>query len=115
MLVKGNDKPKNVSFKRKSFFLSSNSHPSIELKKKIIVQVQFSAFPPSSPPYPSYPHLPPLISSPAGFVHVFLIDVPEKPSPLSPIIPSHLPSSYCPFVLNFNVSGYIFLLVCFVD
>ena len=29
----------------------------------------------------------------------------------SPIIPSPLPSGYCQFVLNFNVSGYI-LLAC---
>ena len=47
-------------------------------------------------------------SSPFGFVHVSFIHVPDNPSPFSPVIPSHLPSSYCPFVFNFSVSGYIF-------
>ena len=34
---------------------------------------------------------------------------------LSPLFPSPLPSGYCQFVLNFSVSGYICLLVCFAD
>ena len=34
--------------------------------------------------------------------------------PVPPIIPSHLHSGHCQFVLNFNVSGSI-LLICFVD
>ena len=34
-----------------------------------------------------------------------------KPFYLCPCIPSHLPSGYCQFVPNFNISGYI-LLTC---
>ena len=78
----------------------------------IVVQVQLSAFSPSTPPQPQ--PSPPLSPdhNPLGFVHVSFIVVPENPS-LSPppIIPSHLLSGYCPCVLNFNVSGYI-LLAC---
>ena len=39
--------------------------------------------------------------------YMFLKTLPPFPC----IIPSHLPSGYCQFVLNFNVSGYI-LLAC---
>ena len=68
-------------------------------------------FLPTTPPHPSHPHLPPSILAPFGFVYVSFIYVPDNPSPFSCIIPSHLLSGYCQFVLNFNVSGYI-LLAC---
>ena len=81
------------------------------LKLFIVVQVQMSPFPPHHSPHPSYPYFPPLILTPFGFVYVYFIHVPDNPSPFPPIIPSHLPSGYCQFVLNFNVSGYV-LLAC---
>ena len=64
-------------------------------------------------PHPSHPHLSSLISPPLVFsmcpLYTFL-----KTLHLFPyIISSHLPSGYCPFVLNFNISTYI-LLACFV-
>ena len=55
-----------------------------------------------TPPYPSHPHSPSLILPLFGFVHVPFIDVPENPPPFPPIIPSHFPSGYCQFVLNFS-------------
>ena len=78
----------------------------------IVVQVQLSPFLThfSTPP-PSHPHYPPLILFAFGFVQVRFIEVPENPFPFPLIIPSYLPSGYCQFVLNFNVSGYI-LLAC---
>ena len=77
----------------------------------IVIQIQLSPFPPTTPLHHSQTHFPPLILRPFGFVHVFFIHVPKNPSffPPSPIIPSQLPSGYCQFVLNFNVSGYILL------
>ena len=77
----------------------------------MVVQVRWSPF----SPHPSHPHLPPLI--PALLVQsmcpsqMFLKTLPSFP----PIIPSQLPTGYCQIVLNFNVSGYISFLVCFVD
>ena len=73
-------------------------------------------FPYTNPPtQPS--QFPPLILTLFGFVHVSFIDVPENLLPSSPIIPSYLPSGYCHFVVNFNVSGYILLacLFCWLD
>ena len=68
-------------------------------------------FPPTTTPHPSHPHFPPLILPPLALsmcpLYMFLITFP----PFLPIIPSHLSSGYCQFVLNFNVSGHI-LLAC---
>ena len=66
---------------------------------------------PTTPHYPSHPHFPPLTLSPFGFVHVSFIHVPDNPSSFPPIISSPLPSCYCQFILNVNVSGHI-LLAC---
>ena len=61
-------------------------------------------FPPHSPLPQPYP--PPLVLSMCP-LQLFLKTLPPFPR----IIHSHLPSGYCQFVLNFNVSGYI-LLAC---
>ena len=63
----------------------------------------------------SYPHPFPL-PHPQSYPPLALSVCPlymfrDDPSPTFPIIPSCLPSGYCQFVLNFNVSDYI-LLVC---
>ena len=50
----------------------------------IVVQVQVSAFSPTTPPHPSHPHLPPLITRHLGFVPVSFIVVPEIPYPFAP-------------------------------
>ena len=78
-------------------------------KNFIVVQLQLPEFCPyHSPPPQSNPH-PSLASTfPLSFVHVSSIIVPQNPSPITP---SHLPSAYSQFVLNFNVSSYI-LLAC---
>ena len=72
----------------------------------IVVQGQLSPFSPTSP-YPSHPHLPPSILPSFGFVQVSFIHVPDNTSPFPPIIPSHLPSGYCQFVLNFKVCSHL--------
>ena len=70
--------------------------------------------PPHLYPHPSHPHLPPLIPPIFGFVHVSFRVIPENPFPFLPHYPLPLPSSgYCPFVLNFNVSGYNLLAYLF--
>ena len=66
--------------------------------------------PPLAPQQPSSRASPESI--PPGFVHVTFRVIPENPSTLSPFYTLHLPTGYCKFVLNFNVSGYIVLLVC---
>ena len=62
-------------------------------------------------PHPSHPHLPPSILPPFSSLSMhplyMFLDNPLSP----PTSPSHLPSGYCQFVLNFSVSGYI-LLAC---
>ena len=75
----------------------------------IVVQVQFSAFSPTSPhlALPTSLLLPP----PLIIVHAPFRIVPAKPSPFSPEIPSPLPSGHCQPVLNVNIFGYI-LLAC---
>ena len=55
----------------------------------------------------SHPQSYPPLALSIGALYMFLDD----PSLFSLIIPSHLPSGYCQFVFNFNVSGYI-LLAC---
>ena len=75
----------------------------------IVVQLQLSVFTPHHFPLPQPNPPPSLASNPLGFVHMSFIVVPENPSPLPPIILSHLPSGYCQIVLNFKLSGYIFL------
>ena len=66
-----------------------------------------------SPPLPIAPAIP--TSHPQSYLLWFCPCVRYRcswnPSLFLPIIPSYLPSSYCQFVLNFNVSGYI-LLAC---
>ena len=62
-------------------------------------------------PLPTFPPIPAIPTSvpcfhPLGLVHVSFRIVPENP-------PSHLPSGYCQIVLNFIVSGYIFLACLF--
>ena len=80
----------------------------------IIVQLQLSAFTPHHcPANPSQAHLPSLLPHPLDYVHLSFIVVPENPSPLPPIISSHLPSGYSQIVLNFNICGYIFLAYLF--
>ena len=79
----------------------------------IVVQVQLSPCSCHHFPHPIHHCLPPSILQPFGFVHVFFIHVPWWPFPLFPHYPLHLPHSYCPFVPNLNISGYI-LLACFV-
>ena len=71
----------------------------------IVVRLQLSAFTLYHSPPPNHLHLPCPVSTPPRFVHVSFIVVPENPSTLPSIIPSHLPSDYCQIVLNFNVSG----------
>ena len=68
------------------------------------------------PPLPTTPAIPtshprsyPPLALSMGPLYMFLTTLPLLP----PIIPSHLPSSYCQFVLNFNVSGYILLAYLF--
>ena len=41
-----------------------------------VVQVQLSPFVPLHFPHPTHPHLPPLILTPFGFVHVSFVHVP---------------------------------------
>ena len=66
-------------------------------------------FPNTTPPTPatptSHPECYPSLAMSMCPLHMFLTTLPSFP----PIILSHLPSGYCQFVLNFNVSGYIFL------
>ena len=64
-----------------------------------IVQVQLSPFCSHYCLQLSHPHFPPLILPLFDFVHVTFIYVSQNHSPF---IPSHLPSGYCQFVLNFN-------------
>ena len=68
-------------------------------------------FPPPIPPTPAIP-----TSHPWSHPHLVLSMCPlylflKTLPPFPTIIPSHLPSGYCQFVLNFNVSGYI-LFAC---
>ena len=78
----------------------------------IVVQVQLSPFSPHHSPQlqilPPDPTLP-------WFCLCVLYRCSWKPFPIPspPIIPSHIPSGYCQFVLNFNVSGYILLAYLF--
>ena len=67
-------------------------------------------FPPPLPPTPPIPTSHPW-SYPLWFCPCVLYTCSWKPFPFPPVIPSHLPSGYCQFVLNFSVSGYI-LLAC---
>ena len=77
----------------------------------IVVQLQFYAFPPTSPALPSSL---PCFHTPLVIVHLSFIVVLANPSPFSPIIPSPLPSGHCQPVLNFSVFGSICLLVRFI-
>ena len=69
--------------------------------------------PPLLPPTSPAP-LPTLDPTPLWFCPCVLYRCSWKPSAFSPIIPSHLSSGYCQFVLNFNVSGYN-LFACLFD
>ena len=77
----------------------------------IVVQVKLSPFfhQHSLPPQPS--PLPTLDPNPLWFCPcvLYTCSLMTLP-PFPPIIPSHLRSGYCQFVLNFNVSGYILLI-----
>ena len=66
--------------------------------------------PPTSSPHPSQTHLPPLIPHPAWLCPCVLYSCSWKSFPH---LSSHLPSGYCQFVLNFDVSGYILLAFFF--
>ena len=71
-------------------------------------------FPTTTFPCPTHTHLPPSIPLPLVIVHGSLIHVHLHPFPFFPMLfPSPLPSSYCQFVANFNVSGYILLASLF--
>ena len=68
------------------------------------------------PPLPFTPAIP--TSHPWSCPHLVLSMCPlymflKTLLPFPPIIASYLPSGYCPFVLNFNVSAYIFLACLF--
>ena len=64
-------------------------------------------------PYSTHPHLPLSILPQFGFVPGSFIQVPWQAFSFFPwLSPSTLPSGHCQFVLYFNVSVYIFLLVC---
>ena len=81
----------------------------------IVVQVQFSDF----PPYPSPPHQPSpppyLGSTPLVIVQMFFVIILANPSNFSPIIPSPPLSGHCQPVLNFSVLVIFCLLTPFVD
>ena len=92
----------------------------------IVVQVQFSAFPPNPPDPLSLPHLPPLFiplvffqvslflyTPPLFFSYVSFIIVPTNPSPFSPVIFPTLPSGHCQPVFIFRVFVYILLSCSF--
>ncbi|KAF6084315.1 hypothetical protein HJG60_008591 [Phyllostomus discolor] len=66
-------------------------------------------FPATTFPCPTQPHLPPSILLPVWLCPWDLHTCSLKILPLlSPVTRFLLPSSYCQFVLYFNVSGYIF-------
>ena len=115
-----------VQLQLSSFLPPTPSHPSqthlppllqpplgfVHVSFIVVPENPSPCYPLTSPPEPSHPHLPPLILPQLVFVRVSFIVVPENPSPFPhPIIPSNLPSGYCLFVLNFNVSDYT-LLAC---
>ena len=80
-------------------------------KNFIVIQVVVCLSP---PPLPSSQPSPPLSpdSTPPRFCPCVLYSCTWKPFTLFPSLsPLTYPSGYCPFVLNFNVSGYI-LLTC---
>ena len=94
------------------FFLSSE----VNFFKKIfsffiIVQVQLSPFPPTTPLCPTHPHLPPSILSPLTLsmcpLYMFLDD--PSPISLSPLL-----SGYCQFILYFNVSVIFCLFILLI-
>ena len=68
-------------------------------------------FPPTTPLHPSHPPFPPFILPSLVLsmcpLYMFLKTLPVFP----PVIPSHLPSGYCQFVLNFNAKVYFFYTV----
>ena len=81
-----------------------------------VIQVQFFAFSLHLCPQPQPSHLPALIPSHLGFVHVSFIVVPENTSsfspsfspPLSPLVTVHL------FLISLSLVIF-YLLFCFID
>ena len=79
----------------------------------IVVHVQLSPFPTTTTlPYPSYPHLPPMILTPSGFVHVAFIHVPWWSFPLS--LPLFPPTSPLVTVSLFLISMSLVILCLLV-
>ena len=65
-------------------------------------------------PHPTHTHLSPSIPPCLGSVHGSLIHVNLHPFPFFPMLfPFPLPSGHCQFVVDFNVSGYIWLASLF--
>ena len=89
------------------FYTATGKEHFILLKKNfIIVQIQLSPFSPTHPHV--YPQSYATLTLSMCPLHMIFGD----PSPFFPLFsPYPIPTSYCPFVLNFNVSGCI-LLAC---
>ena len=65
-------------------------------------------------PSPSHPHSPPLILPLFGLSMCPLYMCPITLHPFPPITSSHLPSSYCLFLISTSLVEIFCLLICFV-